>query len=146
MDNNDWEYRKTKVTVGIFVILIFIILSLFPTETEGGTIDLTTPIEEPEIPNLIVPAIFVHGLDWLQTRKIQESNKWEEKNRFLGKEPEVLEIDLYFIGTAASMYVLSEYIIPKKYRGTFTTGLLFNGLTYVLGNRQKGIRILNKHF
>lgn len=83
--------------------------------------------------------LFVHAIDWQQTRQIVKSDTVFESNRLLGRNPTNQSVDTYFLLTGIIM-IETHYLIPKKYRTTANVFYLFNGLRFVLNNHSIGVR------
>lgn len=72
-----------------------------------------------ETPDPIVPALVLHGADYLQTLQISHSchtdGKYHETNPILGECPSKAEVGKYFAATALAGLALHE-ILPERYK------------------------------
>lgn len=56
----------------------------------------------------------LHGIDWLQTRKIARNpDKYHEVNPLLGRHPSTEKVDMYFAAGAIAHVVITDHIPPK---------------------------------
>jgi hypothetical protein len=78
-------------------------------------------------------------IDWGQTRTIAKDERFVEKNKILGPNPSVGDVDKYFaIATLGTIGL--AYALPSQYRGYFLGGVVVLESVVVMRNHQLGIK------
>lgn len=57
----------------------------------------------------------LHVIDWGQTRYIATHEEYYEVNAFLGKDPSIQSVDIYFASTLVG-HTLVSYLLPPDWR------------------------------
>jgi hypothetical protein len=78
-------------------------------------------------------------IDWGQTRTIAKDERFVEKNKILGPNPSVGDVDKYFALATLGTIGLA-YVLPSQYRGYFLGGVVVLEGVVVMRNHQLGIR------
>ena len=77
--------------------------------------------------------------DWMQTREIVRNPNLYEMNLFLGEEPSMRKVDLWFTGAIATNAVIGLNL-PKKYQKFWFSGVSIVEFGFNVNNYQLGIK------
>lgn len=94
-------------------------MGIVPVMAIAGLLMLMNPKAEPltkKQKQAQAAYLFIHGLDWAQTRTIAKSDgEFIERNPILGRHPNTSQVDKYFLSTALLHAGITK-TLPKKYR------------------------------
>jgi hypothetical protein len=80
------------------------------------------------------------ALDWAQTRyAARHPSRYSERNPIMGEHPSTAKVDQYF-ALASLLTVGLTYVLPRRERRLFLTGVLVVETSAVVSNYQIGIK------
>lgn len=89
---------------------------------------------------MLIGSLTLHAVDWMQTRQIAKSSRYQEDNILLGHHPDVKAVNAYFILTGVIL-IQAHYLLPKRLRNTLHIFYMLNQTAFVLSNANIGVKI-----
>jgi hypothetical protein len=80
-------------------------------------------------------------IDWAQTRyAARNPHRYSERNPMMGEHPSTARVDQYF-ALASLLMVGATYVLPRRERRLFLSGVLVVETSAVVNNYQIGVKI-----
>ena len=81
------------------------------------------------------------ALDWAQTRyAARHPSHYSERNPLIGEQPSTAKVDQYF-ALASLLVAGATYVLPRRERRLFLSGVLVVETSAVVSNYQVGVKV-----